>query len=145
MLTPIIPIAALLYPKGRSEYMPLTLAEFPNVDQLPLRTPGGVGQKTAAVGFTHAGKVDPLLIAAAPFAVIVPIGIGNTDMVIVFPVGLVSILIPSPATNVRFLPVDESEVTFFILTVLLDLPSPEEFVGTILYQRFTDTSGMLST
>ena len=53
--------------------MPLTLAEFPNVDQLPLRTPGGVGQKTAAVGFTHAGKVDPLLIAAAPFAVIVPI------------------------------------------------------------------------
>ena len=52
------------------------------------------GQKTPAAGFTHAGKVDPLVIAATPFAERVPIGMGSTDIVIVFPVGLVSILIP---------------------------------------------------
>tara|TARA_B100000282_G_C31405584_1_gene342202 strand:- start:17 stop:184 length:168 start_codon:yes stop_codon:yes gene_type:complete len=55
-------------------------------------------------------------------------------MVIVFPVGLVSILIPSPDTNVRLLPVDESEVTFFILTILLGFQKPEAFTGRILYQ-----------
>ena len=81
----------------------------------------------------HPGNVDPFEIAT-PEAEKTPIGIGKADIVTVFPVGLVSILIPSPDTNVRSLPEDESEVTFFILTILLGFPNPEAFTGRTLYQ-----------
>ena len=93
----------------------------------------GEGAPVAAEPKAHPGNVDPFEIAT-PELEKTPIGIGRADTVIVFPVGLISILIPSPDTNVRLLPVDESEVTFFILTILLGFPKPEAFTGRILYQ-----------
>ena len=93
----------------------------------------GEGVAVAAAPIAHPGNVDPFEIAT-PEAEKTPIGIGKADTVIVFPVGLVSILIPSPDTNVRSLPEDESEVTFFILTNLLGFPNPEAFTGRTLYQ-----------
>ena len=101
--------------------------------ELAGRNMPGEGASVAAEPKAHPGNVDPFEIAI-PEAEKTPIGIGSADTVIVFPVGLVSILIPSPDINVRLLPVDESEVTFFILTILLGFPKPEAFTGRTLYQ-----------